>query len=85
MISHIKLWNGWRKHNCNSKLHKFLVLIGIDVSPTFEAYKSSNNFREFVMEHNVEISESISSFISEMLNDEAMVEKILKGEEDGND
>lgn len=80
MINHIKLWNGWRKHNVNGKLHKFLVFIGFTVSPTFEAYKSSSKFKEFVIEHDAKLSESISSIIPETLNDPMVVKKILKGE-----
>lgn len=34
IIRHFKRWNIWRKHNCNSKLHQFLVLIGLSNSPT---------------------------------------------------
>lgn len=37
IVKHIKHWNKWRKRNLNSKLHKFLVLIGIVHSPTYEA------------------------------------------------
>ena len=35
-MRHIKRWNKWRKNNSNSKLHKFLVLIGLVKSPTME-------------------------------------------------
>ena len=34
LIKHIKRWNIWRKHNINSKLHKFFVLINFIKSPT---------------------------------------------------
>ena len=34
LIKHIKRWNIWRKHNINSKLHKFFVLIDFIKSPT---------------------------------------------------
>lgn len=34
IIRHIKRWNKWRKNCCNSKFHKFLVLVGIIKSPT---------------------------------------------------
>lgn len=34
-IRHIRRWNIWRKSNTNSKLHKFLVLLGVIYSPTF--------------------------------------------------
>lgn len=36
LIKHFKRWNKWRKFNGNSKMHKFLVLIGVVISPTFE-------------------------------------------------
>ena len=36
---HLLTWNIWRKRNANSKLHKFLVLIGFYSSPTFEMAK----------------------------------------------
>lgn len=34
IILHLKVWNHWRKHSLNSKLYKFLVLIGWTKSPT---------------------------------------------------
>jgi len=34
MISHIKLWNHWRKRSLDSKLYKILVLFGIFKSPS---------------------------------------------------
>lgn len=34
MIRHIKRWNAWRKYNCNGKIHKILVLVGLSKSPT---------------------------------------------------
>ena len=38
MIKHFKRWNGWRKHNLNSRFYKLLVLLGIVKSPTFALY-----------------------------------------------
>ncbi len=38
MIRRVKLWNEWRKRNCNNKLHKLLVLMGMVKSPTFEMH-----------------------------------------------
>ena len=35
LIQHIKRWNKWRKHNCNGRFHKLLVLLGMRKSPTF--------------------------------------------------
>lgn len=36
IISWVKAWNEWRKHNLNGRLHKFLVLIRVVHSPTFD-------------------------------------------------
>jgi hypothetical protein len=36
IIKHLKRWNKWRKLNGNSKMYKFLVLIGFIISPSFE-------------------------------------------------
>jgi hypothetical protein len=38
MIKHFKRWNRWRKLSVESKLFKFLVLIKLANSPTFEIY-----------------------------------------------
>lgn len=40
IVNHIKRWNEWRKRNTNSKLWKFMVLIGLVASPTFEVHKA---------------------------------------------
>lgn len=34
LILHLRAWNLWRKNNCNSRLYKFLVLIGFMKSPS---------------------------------------------------
>ena len=36
IITWVKVWNDWRKHNLNGRLHKFLVLIRVVHSPTFD-------------------------------------------------
>lgn len=36
IIKHLKRWNKWRKFNKNSRKYKFLVLIGVMKSPSFE-------------------------------------------------
>lgn len=36
---HVRMWNEWRKKNQNSKFWKFMVLIKLAYSPTFEAHK----------------------------------------------
>lgn len=38
---HFKAWNEWRKRNLNSRLHKFLVLLGVVKSPTFIVFKAT--------------------------------------------
>ena len=39
LLDHIRIWDKWRKRNTNSKLYKFLVLVGLRHSPTFMALK----------------------------------------------
>ena len=34
LVDHFQRWNKWRKHSMNSRLYKFLVLIGLQYSPT---------------------------------------------------
>ena len=34
IIKHFRRWNIWRKHNINSKIYKFFVLIDFIKSPT---------------------------------------------------
>ena len=36
----VKRWNEWRKFSKNPSFYKFLVLLGIEISPTFECYAS---------------------------------------------
>ncbi|RGD73827.1 hypothetical protein DW687_08610 [Anaerofustis stercorihominis] len=43
MIKHFKLWNQWRKVNLNSKFYKFMVLIRLANSPSFEIYYKYTN------------------------------------------
>lgn len=35
---HFRRWDGWRKHNRNSRFYKILVLLGLIKSPTFNLY-----------------------------------------------
>lgn len=77
LLNHIKLWNGWRKHNINSKFHKFMVLLGRQ-SPTFEVYKSNDYFQNFCIEYKATCSENL--YYPETLNDLDVIKKILKGE-----
>lgn len=39
-IKYFKEWNDWRKRNMNGRFYKFLVLIKLAKSPTFEAYRN---------------------------------------------
>lgn len=39
LIRYFKEWNEWRKRNMNGKFYKFLVLIKIAKSPTFESHR----------------------------------------------
>ena len=39
LLDHIRIWDKWRKRNTNSKLYKFLVLVGLRHSPTFMVLK----------------------------------------------
>lgn len=42
LLDHIQIWNKWRKRNTNSKLYKFLVLVGLRHSPTLTILKMSD-------------------------------------------
>lgn len=50
-LHRFRVWNEWRKKNCNDLLHKLLVLLGLRLSPTFElllAFKVIESaFRDF--------------------------------------
>ena len=51
LLDHIRIWNKWRKRNTNSKLYKFLVLVGLRHSPTFMVLKMfdyPDDYVEFV-------------------------------------
>lgn len=50
MIKRFKRWNCWRKHSLNSKLYKFLVLIGVISSPTFILTMTDEEFDEYFKE-----------------------------------
>jgi len=36
----VRRWNEWRKFSKNPSFYKFLVLLGVEISPTFECYAS---------------------------------------------
>lgn len=42
LLDHIQIWNKWRKRNTNSRLYKFLVLVGLRHSPTLMVLKISD-------------------------------------------
>lgn len=57
IVKHLKEWNKWRKSNMNSRLYKFLVLIKIAKSPTFEMIKRDEIYGKmwraaFLMDNN---------------------------------
>lgn len=41
IFKHFKVWNEWRKRCLNPRYYKFLVLIGVAHSPTFEFAKAT--------------------------------------------
>jgi len=45
IFNHLKIWNKWRKHNLNSKFHKFLVLIGFIYSPTYNVVAKDEQYK----------------------------------------
>lgn len=49
-MQHLRLWNEWRKHNINSKIHKILVLLKVRHSPTFEMFCTSKNISSMFKE-----------------------------------
>lgn len=50
IILHIRVWNIWRKRSLNSKLYKFLVLIGWIKSPTMLYYYYMAGFEDGIKE-----------------------------------
>lgn len=38
LIDHFQRWNKWRKRSMNNRLYKFLVLVGLQHSPTLALY-----------------------------------------------
>ena len=42
LLDHIRIWDKWRKRNTNSKLYKFLVLVGFMHFPTMSVLKMSD-------------------------------------------
>lgn len=56
MLLRLKVWKHWNKKCVNSKLYKFLVLLGIMHSPSFYC-----NY--MVAKHKVEHDESLSDIL----------------------
>lgn len=56
MLLRLKVWKDWNKKCINSKLYKFLVLLGVRRSPTFYC-----NY--MVAKHKVEHDESLSDIL----------------------
>lgn len=38
-VKYFKEWNEWRKRNTNGRIYKFLVLLKLTKSPTFESHR----------------------------------------------
>lgn len=38
-VKYFKGWNEWRKRNTNGRIYKFLVLLKLTKSPTFESHR----------------------------------------------
>ena len=38
LVDRFQRWNKWRKHSMNNRIYKFLVLLGLQYSPTLTLY-----------------------------------------------
>ena len=87
MVKNYKKWKDWQKCCINSRFYKFLVLIGLAHSPSFEAFKTrdeSGRIARFLIdeasnEYNyceIELNtiEELMKFLSEA-DDEAIFSK----------
>lgn len=45
LVDRFQRWNKWRKHSMNSRLYKFLVLLGLRYSPTLALYRTKKEER----------------------------------------
>lgn len=45
LTRYFKEWNEWRKRNMNGRFYKFLVLIKLAKSPTFEQHRQFGRVR----------------------------------------
>lgn len=65
LITHIKVWNLWRKKSMNSKGYKLLVLLGLANSPTFavdKAFYKLNQGLYRISESTKRAAEKLSEF-----------------------
>lgn len=46
LIKHYKLWYEWQKNCLNTWYYKLAVLLGLQLSPTFELFKRTEKFKE---------------------------------------
>ena len=54
---HVKKWLEWRQNNRNSKLHQFLVLLGLKQSPTFILFWTKEDREAFIKGFNDTLEE----------------------------
>lgn len=45
IVDRFQRWNKWRKHSMNSRIYKFLVLVGLRYSPTLALYRTKKEER----------------------------------------
>ena len=45
IVDRFQRWNKWRKHSMNSRIYKFLVLVGLRYSPTLALYRTNKEER----------------------------------------
>lgn len=48
-IERVKAWKGWAEAAQHSWIYKLLVLLGIEHSPSFEAYRALKRFTDDVV------------------------------------
>ena len=71
LITHIKVWNRWRKKSGNPWDHKLCVLLKLANSPTFELEYSMYKFRAalFSLSDSVKITAKNLSKLSDELKE----------------
>lgn len=68
IMTRFKLWKDWSKHSLNHPVYKFLVLLGLAHSPTFDQYV-------FIKEQMVNHPELVIKFKDETPNEEQSKEE----------